>query len=439
MEKGLRIETVTVVGANGTMGANVAGIFASFGRAKVYMVSRTKEKSRLAAERSAQSVRAHSIMANLVPVDYDSLEQCVAESDLVFESTAENLELKIQMTERIGKSLRPDAIACTGSSGLSITRLAACLPEEKRGHYFGVHMFNPPYQLTLCELTATRYSDKETYIALKNYLSSVLHRTVAESKDSPAFLGNRIGFCFMNEALQYAQRYADNGGIDYIDAILGPFTGRAMPPIMTSNFVGLDVHKAIVDNLYTNTDDFARDKFVLPRFVSDLISHKRLGLKSGEGFYKLLRNEAGAKRQLVYDIKTGIYRDVINYSFPFAIRMKKCLKEGEYGNAIKSLIDNHSQEADICLGFLLRYIVYALYTAEHVGYNLEVADDVMATGYSWCPPFALMDAFAGVTDLASLLKSRLDDAFLSHADIDHIVSEYRNSKYDYRPFFKAKD
>ena len=74
-------------------------------------------------------------------------------------------------------------------------------------------------------------------------------------KDSPAFLGNRIGFQFINEALQYAEKYKFNGGIDYIDAILGPFTGRAMSPLVTANFVGLDVHKAIVDNLYENTRD----------------------------------------------------------------------------------------------------------------------------------------------------------------------------------------
>ena len=96
-------------------------------------------------------------------------------------------------------------------------------------------MFNPPYQLTLCELTASPYSDMNLYGELKDYLTNVLHRTVAESKDLPAFLGNRIGFYVMNEALQYAEKYQDNGGIDYIDSLLGPFTGRTMPPITTAD------------------------------------------------------------------------------------------------------------------------------------------------------------------------------------------------------------
>ena len=242
----------------------------------------------------------------------------------------------------------------------------------------------------------------------------------------------------MNEALQYAEKYQDNGGIDYIDALLGPFTGRTMPPITTADFVGLDVHKAIVDNIYENTDDYVHDKFVLPEYVQKLIDQKRLGRKSGEGLYKLVRNDSGDKRLLVYDIKAGIYRDVINYSFPFALQMKKYLKVGEYDNALRALIENHSQEADICLRFLLRYIVYALYTAEHVGYDLKVADDVMATGFTWCPPFALMDAFSNVCDLSQLMKTRLKPEIMTQVDIDHIIAEHQRSKYDYRPFFKAK-
>ena len=434
----MKINTVTVVGANGTMGTNVSAIFASFGNAKVYMVSRDIEKSKAAAIKAGKTVKADSIIKNLVPADYTMLEACVKDSDLVFESTAENLDIKKKVTTQIAQYLKDDAIACTGSSGLSIKALAECFPETKRPHYFGVHMFNPPYQLTLCELTASPYSDTTLYGDLKNYLSNVLHRTVVESKNLPAFLGNRIGFYFMNEALQYAEEYADNGGIDYIDALLGPFTGRTMAPITTADFVGLDVHKAIVDNLYENTNDYVHEKFVLPAYVQQLIDEGRLGRKSGEGLYKLIRNESGEKRLLVWDIATKEYRDVIRYQFPFAKQMKAALRIGDYEEAMKTLIHNKSTEADICLRFLLRYIVYSLYTAEHVGYDLRAADDVMATGFTWCPPFAMMEAFASVCDVAALMKERLHKEVLDNVDIDHIISLGIKSKYDFRTFFKAK-
>lgn len=434
----MKIKTVTVVGANGTMGANVSAIFASFGNATVYMVARDKEKSKKAAIKAGKSVKADSIVNHLIPVDYSSLDECVKKSDLVFESAAENLDLKIELHTKIGKNLQKGAVACTGSSGLSITRLAECYQKEERGQFFGVHMFNPPYQLTLCELTSSPYSDMAIYGELKDYLTNILFRTVAESKDLPAFLGNRIGFYMMNEALQYAERYQDNGGIDYIDSLLGPFTGRTMPPITTSDFVGLDIHKAIVDNIYENTHDYAHEKFILPNYVQKLIDEKRLGRKSGQGLYKLIKNDSGEKRMMVYDIKLGVYRDEIKYTFPYALQMKKFLQDGDYDDAIRVLIDNKSQEADICLRFLLRYIVYALFTAEHVGYDLRVADDVMATGFTWCPPFAMMEAFSRVCNLGSLMKERLKPEIVNAVDIDHIISKQIKSKYDYRIYFKAK-
>lgn len=434
----MNIKTVTVIGANGTMGTNVSAIFASFGDAKVYMVSRDVEKSKKAAQRACKTVKADSIFSHFVPADYSMLADCVMESDLIFESVAENLEIKIDLHSRIAENIKKGAIACTGSSGLSITRLAECYPDYLRSQFYGVHMFNPPYQLPLCELTASPYSDMELYAELKDYLKEKLHRTVAESKDLPAFLGNRIGFYFINEALIYAERYADNGGVDYIDSILGTFTGRSMAPLTTADFVGLDVHKAIVDNIYKNTNDYVHDKFVLPIYVQKLIDIGKLGRKSGEGLYKLIKNDSGEKRMLVYDIKSGEFRDEIPYTFPFALRMKNFLKDGDYDDAMKELINNHSQEADICLRFLLRYIIYSLYTAEHVGYSLSVADDVMATGFTWCPPFAMMEAFTRVCDLAQLMKERLSPEIVNAVDIDHIIGMQIKSKYDYRTYFKAK-
>lgn len=434
----LEIKTVTVVGANGTMGTNVSAIFASFGDAKVYMVSRDLDKSKLAAQRAGKTVKADSIVSHLVPADYSMLAECVKESDLVFESAAENLDIKIGIHTQIGQSLKKGAVACTGSSGLSIQRLAECYPEDLRNQFYGVHMFNPPYQLPLCELTASPYSDMEMYKELKEYLDQKLHRCVAESKDLPAFLGNRIGFYFINEALIYAERYQDNGGIDYIDSILGPFTGRTMPPITTADFVGLDVHKAIVDNIYENTNDYVHEKFVMPKYVQDLIDKGMLGRKAKQGLYKMIKNDSGEKRMMVWDIKDGQFRDEIKYNFPFAIRMKQYLKDGDYDDAVRELINNRSQEADICLRFLLRYIIYSLWTAEHVGYDLRVADDVMATGFTWCPPFAMMEAFTRVCDLGMLMKERLRPEIVNAVDIDHILSLQIKSKYDYRIYFKAK-
>ncbi len=432
----MEIRIVTVIGVTGTMGANIAGIFASFGNAKVYCIGRDIEKVKKTIPRTVKSVRADAISKNLVPADFSMLEQCVSESDLIFESSKEDIAVKNEIAKRVASSMRKDAVSCTGTSGLSITAIAECYPENLRSRFFGVHMFNPPYSMSLCEFIATKYSDHKVADDLKKYLSEVLIRTVVEVKDAPAFLANRIGFQFINEALQYAEKYKDNGGIDYIDAILGTFTGRAMAPLATSDFVGLDVHKAIVDNVYQNTNDYAHDTFVLPEFVQKLINEGRLGRKSNGGLYQRIVYDNGLKRQTVYDINTGLYRDVLPYTFPFADKMKKHFYSGNYQLSFDRLVNNHSQEAEICLSFLLKYIVYSLYAAKEVGYSIEAADDVMATGFNWCPPLAMYQALSLVADVPMLIRNRLPE-ICQRIDVDSYLADVKPSKYDFRPYFKS--
>ncbi len=432
----MNIQTVTVIGVTGTMGANVAGIFASFGDTKVYCLGRDIEKVKKTIPRIVNSVKADAIAKNLVPADFSMLEQCVADSDLVFESLKEDIRVKKEMARQIGRALKSHAVSATGSSGLSITEIAECYPEELRGHFFGVHMFNPPYTLQLCELTPTKYCDMTMKSGLEAYLRDRLHRTVVEVKDSPAFLGNRIGFQFINEALKYAEKYKDNGGIDYIDALIGPFTGRTMAPLATSDFVGLDVHKAIVDNIFENTNDYAHETFVFPTFASQLVAEGKLGRKSGGGLYQRIQYENGLTRQTVYDINTGRYRDVIPYAFPFADDMQRQIAEGDYVKAFQGLVNNHSQEAEICLSFLLKYIVYSLYATEEVGYEITAADDVMAAGFNWCPPLAMYQALSTVSDVSKLIKTRLPE-ICSKVDVDQLFVDVKPSEYDYRIYFKS--
>ncbi len=431
----MEIKTVTVVGATGTMGANVAGIFASFGNAKVFCVGRNIDKVKATLPRIVMSVKADSIAPRLIPADFSQLEECVSESDLVFESVTEDLEVKSAVHKKINQVMKPGAISCTGTSGLSVTTLAGCYSADNQKRFFGVHMFNPPYSLSLCELVVTRYIEADLYKEMETYLSQKLIRTVVRVKDAPAFLGNRIGFQFMNEALQYAERYKDNGGIDYIDAILGPFTGRTMQPLVTVDFVGLDVHQAIVNNIYNNTADFAHNTFVFPGYAAKLVTEGRLGIKSGEGLYKTIVSSSGAKHSYVFDLETGLYRKKIDYAFPFSEKMKKCISNGDYTRAFEELINNYSQEARICCLFLLQYIVYSVFTAGEVGFSIQSANDVMAAGFNWCPPLALYEALSSVTDVNALIKERLDSRF--RISIDKLSEEIENLKYDYRLYFKS--
>ena len=432
----LDIRTVTVIGVTGTMGANVAGIFASFGDCRVYCIGRNQEKVQKTLPRIVKSVRADAVARNLIPAGFDSLAQCVADSDLIFESSAEDMEVKLSIARQVGEAMRPDAVSCTGTSGLSIHTIADCYPENRRRHFFGVHLFNPPYSMSLCELTSTSASDPGTLEELKEYLEKKLYRTVVRVKDSPAFLANRIGFQFINEALQYAESYRDSGGVDYIDAILGPFTGRAMAPLMTSDFVGLDVHSAIVENIYENTADYAHESFAIPEFVRQLVKNKKLGRKTRGGLYQSVAYDNGQKRQMVYDINAGMYRDVIPYVVPFAEKAQQYIEEGEYRKAFEQLMTNQSLEAKICRHFLLSYIVYSLYAAREVGFSIEAADDVMAAGFNWCPPLAMFQALSMAADMPALIRKTIPEIG-NRIDLDMLLAEVKPSRYDYRLYFKS--
>ena len=209
-----------------------------------------------------------------------------------------------------------------------------------------------------------------------------------------------------------------------------------MAPLTTSDFVGLDVHKAIVDNIYENTHDYAHETFVLPDFASKLVAEGKLGRKTKGGLYQRISYENGLVRDTVYDINTGLYRDIIPYVFPFADKMKRRIAEGDYVKAFERLVNNHSQEAEICLSFLLKYIVYSLYATEEVGYDITAADDVMATGFNWCPPLAMYQALSTVADVPELIKTRLPE-ICQKIDVKHYLADVKPSKYDYRLYFKS--
>ncbi|WP_310829922.1 3-hydroxyacyl-CoA dehydrogenase family protein [Paenibacillus pedocola] len=431
----LNIKIVTVIGANGAMGAAVAGIFASFGNVKVNMVSRTLNKSMDGIEKAVKSVRADSIRSNLVARTYEDLAVCIHESDWVFESVAEDYEIKDEINSVIARYRKPGTIVSTGTSGLSIEKLKNVFDEEAKSLYFVTHFFNPPYSLPLCELIPNESADQETIESLKIYLEQVLIRKVVVLKDAPAFLANRIGFQFMNEALQFAELYEDRGGIDYIDAILGPFTGRGMAPLVTVDFIGLDVYKAITDNLYHSISDLYSNSFMLPQFVDNLINEGKLGRKCGQGLYKLDRDSTGKKHLFVYDIKSQTYRPKIKYSFYFVEKMVAAIKESKYEEAIKILLDNDSEEAKICSYFLIKYVVYSVYVTNEIAYGIHDADTVMAYGFNWVPPLALLELFGGKEAIIEFMKT--DNRLIPFIPSFN-TSEIFPSKLNYRRYLRAK-
>ena len=266
---------------------------------------------------------------------------------------------------------------------------------------------------------------------MQSYLERVLNRKVVEVRDTPAFVGNRIGFQFLNNGLLLAEKYKEAGGIDYIDAIFGTFTGRSMPPLETVDYVGLDVHKTIIDRLASSTKDYLHSSYALPQFCIQLIEHESLGRKTGRGLYRL---EKGGGRKLVLDLNTNEYRAVIDYHFPFVKQMKESLSSGNLQGAFKALTEDNSKEAGICLTLLLRYISYSAFVAKELKLSNEDVDSVMAEGFCWCPPFLLYRLLTLETDGGILFREFIPED-IKEFDAEQFLNTRAESKYHLWKFF----
>jgi len=399
------IKTVVVLGANGTMGSQCAGIIAAFGGAKVIMVARNIDKAKVGLERAMEAVRSDVIRDRLTPATYEDLQRHIPESDWVLEMVAEDYQAKEAVNALISRYHKPGTLVSTVSSGLSIERLSKTFDEDGRKHYFGTHFYNPPYKMPLCELVSHSGSDPSIEKELEEYLHKKLLRSVVRTADTPAFAGNRVGFQLMNEVAQFAERYSNLGGIALMDHIMGTFTGRAMPPLVTVDMVGLDIHKAIVDNLYQNTNDEAKQTFVLPQFIQHLINLGKLGTKSGEGLYKTVRYADGRKERLVYDITSQTYIKIPELRLPFAAEAKRRIALADYRGVLRVICEDGSEEARLCRYFLARYLSYAFSIIGEVIDTRDCIDSVMGFGFNWAPPSAYVDLLGGVDRAVRLIES----------------------------------
>lgn len=403
------IQKVVVLGANGTMGAGSAETFAA-GGCQVTLLARTRDKAEAAIEQAKNLAKSERIGALMSAGTYDAdLDRTVAEADLIFEALAEEINLKKEFFTRVDKHRRPDSIVGTVSSGLSITDMAAGRSDTFRRNFLGIHLFNPPNVIVGTEVIPHADTDPKLVTAMTEMLERRFGRVVTLCRDMPAFAGNRVGFKVLNEVAQLAEKH----GIAFMDYLIGPYTGRAMPPLATVDLVGFDVHKAIVDNVYENTKDEAHATFALPGYMQKLIDKGHLGNKTGAkgGFYKRVK-EDGKNVSLVLDPASGDYKhpsEVKVARLPFVEEMRELHRVGCYTDAMKVFLAATGPEADLARKVIFGYVSYGL---NRVGDNEVVreprdVDRIMGFGFNWAPPTVLVDVTGLKESIAAIEKAGL--------------------------------
>jgi 3-hydroxyacyl-CoA dehydrogenase len=393
---------VVILGANGTMGAGAAAMFAG-GGCHVTMLARDLAKAREGLTDAQSLARAEAVADSVVPGTYEQdMDRAVAEATLIFETLAEDLPLKQQYFQRVDKHRRPDAIVATCSSGLSIAAMAQGRSDSFRRNFLGIHLFNPPHMITGTEVVPHDATDPAVTASVVESLRTRFGRKVIVARDRPAFAGNRIGFKVLNEAAQLAGEH----GVAFIDYLVGPHTGRAMAPLATIDLVGWDVHKAIVDNIHALcTTDEAHACFKLPAYVEKGIAEGHLGDKTPErgGFYR-----RDGKTVEVLHPGTGHYEALKTPArIDFVERMKSLNRVGRYRDAIGTLATAAGWEADLARQVVLGYAGYALNRVGEVAESAADVDTIMSFGFNWAPPTVLIDLLGAKDAIAMFQRYQL--------------------------------
>ena len=392
-----RIERVVVLGANGAMGYGSGALFTTV-VPKVTFLARTKEKADQGLKAAINQVRSATVAARVETGDYQKdFDAAVSKADLVFEAVTEDFDVKRQIFDRVDKVRRPDSIIATVTSGLSINALAAGQSDSFRKHFLGLHFFNPPNVIVGTELIAGSDTDPKLVEFVRVFAERRLGRVMVSTFDTPGFAGNRIGFKVLNEAAQLAEEH----GPALVDRVIGPYTGRAMPPLATIDLVGWDIHRAIVDNIHKNAPDEAHATLKLPAYMAKLIESGTLGNKSGGGFFK-----TEGKSRLALDPKSGKYVPLSDVRLPdlgFIDEIAKLHHDGRYKDAMRAFVSASGPWAALARKVVAGYVSYAFHRVGEATDSIDGIDDIMGYGFNWAPPSVLVDTI-GLRETVSMIE-----------------------------------
>ncbi len=394
------IKKVAVLGA-GVMGAQIAGHLANAGIPS-YLFDINDELSKNGVD-SLTSLKPAPLYkpknAELVtPCTYDNDIIKIAEVDWVLEAVVERLDIKEQVYNNLLPHLKDTAILTSNTSGIPLTDLTSSLPDDVKQRFMITHFFNPPRYMQLLELVRGEQTSDETYKTMVEFGESVLGKGIVHAKDTPNFIGNRIGVYGMMATINLAIKQGFT--IEEIDKLTGTISGRPKSATFrTADVVGLDTMRHVSKTTYEKAlDDEERDMFIIPDILNQLIDSGRLGQKTKAGFYK--KNEDRSIHSV--DFKTGEYTPQEKVRFD-CFRIAK--DRQKLPDKLKALCYGDDRGSKYFWEITAKTLIYSANRIPEISDDIVNIDNAMKWGFGWEKgPFESWDAI-GVQKSVDRMKT----------------------------------
>jgi len=438
-----RIHKVAVLGA-GTMGARIAAHFANAGVPSLLLdivppnlpadaggAARNKIAAAglEGARKSKPAAFFDASLARLVTVgNFEDDLKRLADVDWIIEAVVENLEIKRTLLRKVEAIRKPGTIVTTNTSGLPVAKIAEGFSDDFRRSWFGTHFFNPPRYMRLLELIPTPEADPELIGAVTHFCDAQLGKGVVMAKDTPNFIGNRIGTFSVLNVMRLMQEM--DLSVEEVDALTGQAVGwPRSATFRTIDLVGLDVLGHVVGNMTQNVRD-ERSELQIPAFFRQMIEHKWLGDKTKGGFYKKVKSAGKEDERMAINWKTLEYRPRQKPKFA-ALEMAKNVEDpGARLRMLLGLDGGALQKADKATTFLWSSLsdlwTYAANRIPEISDSVVEIDQAMRNGFSWeLGPFELWDA-AGVEATVGRMKKENHPVA---ANVEKLLSSGQKSWY----------
>ena len=420
-----RIKKVAIVGS-GIMGSGIACHFANIGvevllldivprelndkeKAKGLTLEDKVVRNRLVNEALTTSLKSkpspiyHQKFANRITTG--NLEDDIAKIaavDWIMEVVVERLDIKKIVFEKIEKFRTPGTLITSNTSGIPIQFMNEGRSEDFQKHFAVTHFFNPPRYLKLFEVVPGPNCTQDVTDFLMMYGDKFLGKTSVLAKDTPAFIGNRIGIFGIMSLFHVVKEMGLT--IEEVDKLTGPVIGRPKSATFrTIDVVGLDtlVHTAngVKDNC---PNDEMRDQFVIPDFVNTMMENKWLGSKTKQGFYKMTKDANGKREILSLDLNTLAYRPKKSAKFA-TLELTKGIDN--VADRFKVLVAGKDKAGEFYRKSFTAMFAYVQNRIPEISDELYRIDDGLRAGFGWeHGPFQIWDAI-GVAEGVEMMKA----------------------------------